>query len=413
MSADSKFTLVLDSSLQPAWLAHILDDIPVPIGVFDPDGLLVLANRLYYDSAPELRAIPLALDGDTRDEHVFPCVRLLADVASPARSAIDVRLERFVEHSSSAIIIADLASGRVEYFSPAARRIWSPHCTPASVAEWDASIHSEDRGEATTRRALVLEKERCQRFQYRIVDLGGDTTRLVRETCFLMPSEDDTNTIGSIVEDVSPEIPVYLLQPPGARDSALFTALQRITTRITTFSSHEELLHLANVLNPGCIVIDLRTAPSTPDAVLGLLRLRPTELRVVLIGNENTAAPDIIRALKAGATDYLLEPLNGESLAHAIQRSCRSLLNGLGARLDGGLNREELLANLSRREREVLFGLIDGGTNKSIARSLKISPRTVETHRASLMQRMNVRTLTQLLRLAHDAGLNNARHARV
>ena len=62
------------------------------------------------------------------------------------------------------------------------------------------------------------------------------------------------------------------------------------------------------------------------------------------------------------------------------------------------------LARLSRREQEVLTGLMDGGTNKTIGRALGISPRTVEAHRAHLMDRLDVRTLTDLIRVALAAG---------
>lgn len=329
------------------------------------------------------------------------------------RTEADARLERFAQHSSSAIIVADLAAGRVDYCSPAAARIWAPRDCLHTTAEWEASIHPDDRADVVGSRTLALDKGKCQRVQYRIIDEAGATTRRVRETSFAIPSQGLAGAaIGAIVEDVSPDIPVYLVQPPGAPDRALFAALQRMATRITTFSSQEELLNLAEVLNAGCIVVDLRAAPLLPEALHRLLRLRPAELQVVLIGLDDTAPAQIIAALKAGAADYLVDPLHEAALASAIQRACRSLLDGASAGDDAAADLSRRLGNLPRREREVLFGLIEGGTNKSIARRLNISPRTVETHRARLMQRMDVRNLTQLLHLAHDAGLGRTQAGR-
>lgn len=325
-----------------------------------------------------------------------------------ASAAAGTYLESFARHCTSAIVIADLATGRIDFFNPAAMRIWTRLDAIALLAEWSASIHPVDRDETIRRREHVAATGQCHSFQYRIVDAIGNTARRLRETCFCIPNESgQCSTVGCIVEDVSPDVPVYLVQKPGTPDPDLRHALQGLVTRLTTFSSQEDLLELANVLSGGCIVADLRGGTMDSGSIGHLLKAKPDNLELILIGPQATPPEQIIAALKAGAVDYLVEPLDVAALAAAIQRSSPAAMNAIPGRSESNTEVADRIAQLSRREREVLSGIILGESNKTIARSLSISPRTVETHRASLMQRMNVRNLTQLLNLAHQAGLGN------
>ena len=106
--------------------------------------------------------------------------------------------------------------------------------------------------------------------------------------------------------------------------------------------------------------------------------------------------------MRAGATDYLVPPFADGEMTEALLRALARLPKS-AADPKGGNEGLARLANLSRRESEVLAGLRGGGTNKSIGRDLGISPRTVELHRAHLMERMNVRSLAELLQVAHAA----------
>jgi FixJ family two-component response regulator len=107
--------------------------------------------------------------------------------------------------------------------------------------------------------------------------------------------------------------------------------------------------------------------------------------------------------MKAGAADVLQIPFDGAALVAAVTAGfglLRSSVQGHQAIEQARLR----LADLSLREREVLEGLVAGGTNKTIARDLGISPRTVESHRGRLMERLGAQTLPDLVLLAADAG---------
>lgn len=201
-----------------------------------------------------------------------------------------------------------------------------------------------------------------------------------------------------------PAMPVYLIHPKGCGED-LAAHLEHSAHRVNAFPSTADFLSVAEVLQPGCVVVDLRYSINGSNGLLEILELRPSELQVILLGPQDTPASEVIAALRAGAADYLLEPSIVESLPAALKKAAGPLRDQFAAVDDHAAWLNQRLLSLPRRERQVMMGLVAGGTNKTIARSLQLSPRTVEVHRSHLMQRLHVRTLTELLHLARDAGL--------
>ena len=210
----------------------------------------------------------------------------------------------------------------------------------------------------------------------------------------------------------SPTIPIYLIQPKGCGED-LAAELQHSAHRLNAFPSAADFLNVAEVLQPGCVVVDLRYSEPNRNGLLDVLQLRPFDLQVILLGPQDTPADEVIAALKGGAADYLLEPSIAESLPGALKKAAGQLRGHFVALDDHSTSLHHQVLSLPRRERQVMLGLLAGGTNKSIARSLQLSPRTVEVHRSHLMQRLNVKTLTELLHLARDAGLKATGEAAV
>jgi two-component system response regulator FixJ len=111
-----------------------------------------------------------------------------------------------------------------------------------------------------------------------------------------------------------------------------------------------------------------------------------------------------IQAMKAGAVDFLEKPFEKSALIGAIEESFERIAKAADAStraVDAG----KILAALTPRERDVLEGLAKGLPNKTIGYDLDISPRTVEVHRANLMAKLEVRSLSDALRIAFAAGL--------
>src|SRR5439155_23834174 len=109
-----------------------------------------------------------------------------------------------------------------------------------------------------------------------------------------------------------------------------------------------------------------------------------------------------VRAMKAGAVDFIEKPFASETVLTSLEAAFARLATPAGRDPAAAKTKLDLL---SPRERQVLEGLLTGLPNKSIAYDLGISPRTVEIHRARVMDKMGARSLSELIRLALTAGV--------
>lgn len=171
--------------------------------------------------------------------------------------------------------------------------------------------------------------------------------------------------------------------------------------RVQSYSSGTELLKEATKLEPGCILLDIRMPGMDGLEVQQELQSRGVSLPVIILTGHGDI-PLSVRAMKAGAIDFIEKPFEKGVLVAAIDEAFRSL-----SRSDSDRERAKIamvrLQALTPRERDVLDGLARGLPNKTIAYDLGISPRTVEIHRANLMLKLEARSLSEALRLAFDA----------
>lgn len=170
---------------------------------------------------------------------------------------------------------------------------------------------------------------------------------------------------------------------------------------VNSYASGTDLLKEARKLEPGCILLDIRMPGLDGLAVQQQLQSAGVSFPVIIM----TGHGDItlsVRAMKAGAIDFIEKPFEKAVLLSAVEEGLASM-----ARSDSDRERSRdatvRLEVLTSRERQVLDGLAEGLPNKSIAYDLGISPRTVEIHRANLMAKLKVRSLSEALRLAFAA----------
>jgi two-component system response regulator FixJ len=128
---------------------------------------------------------------------------------------------------------------------------------------------------------------------------------------------------------------------------------------------------------------------------------------IVITGHGDV--PLAVRAMKAGAVDFIEKPFASEAILGSLDTAL-SRLAAPSEQDPTAAAAEAKLALLSPREREVLEGLLAGLPNKTIAYDLAISPRTVEIHRARVMDKMGARSLSELVRLALAAGVRPNSH---
>ncbi len=174
---------------------------------------------------------------------------------------------------------------------------------------------------------------------------------------------------------------------------------ERLPSR--AFESGDDFLKEAATLAPGCVLLDIRMPGRDGLEVQGVMKERGLAFPVIVV----TGHGDIglaVRAMKAGAVDFLEKPYRREDLLAALQHGCNRLEDGEQVKQKAGEARLRLNA-LTPREREVMDGLANGHPNKTIAYDLGISPRTVEVHRANLMEKLDARSLSDALKIAFAA----------
>jgi FixJ family two-component response regulator len=134
------------------------------------------------------------------------------------------------------------------------------------------------------------------------------------------------------------------------------------------------------------------------------LKASASDLPVIVIGTSSGNVALAVQAMKVGAVDWLETPYEEDALLMAVASALADIRRAAEQQQDAEFGRARI-AGLSARERQVLEGLLAGGTNKVIGRELGISPRTVELHRASVMERLGVKTLPEAVLMAAAAGV--------
>lgn len=173
-----------------------------------------------------------------------------------------------------------------------------------------------------------------------------------------------------------------------------------------------ETLSLAAQLEPDVVVLDISMPGESGLKLAAQLRAGTPERRVLILSMHDNAEY-VLESVRAGANGYLLKDTAATELRSAIRAVCRGesyFSPPIAGRLRDALRGEHAtpaasLDHLTGRERDVLLGVARGRTNKEIATELGISHRTVETHRESLMKKLQIRTVAELTRFALAAGI--------
>ncbi|MFO1016273.1 MAG: response regulator FixJ [Hyphomonadaceae bacterium] len=187
---------------------------------------------------------------------------------------------------------------------------------------------------------------------------------------------------------------------PAARDSLQFT-LSTAGWETRTYESAAGLLERAEVLEAGVVITDVRMPGMNGlELVERLKRLHVTHPVIVLTGHADVAMA--VDAMKAGVVDFLEKPFDDAALLNAVE-AAKVRLAGAADRSKEGADIRARIANLTPREKDVFDAIAAGESNKSAAQILGISPRTVEIYRANVMEKLQARTLADLVRMALTA----------
>ena len=194
---------------------------------------------------------------------------------------------------------------------------------------------------------------------------------------------------------------VHLVDDDEAIRRSVGFMLKTSGYHVRTYDSGVEFLKGAPNLEAGCILLDVRMPGMDGLEVQAALRDKGVTLPVVIMTGHGDVSL-AVQAMKAGAVDFIEKPFEKAVLLSAIEHGVERLRKS-AANLDRADEAAVRLQALTPREREVLEGLAKGLPNKTIAYDLGISPRTVEIHRANVMSKLGVRSLSEALRIAFAA----------
>jgi RNA polymerase sigma factor (sigma-70 family) len=189
---------------------------------------------------------------------------------------------------------------------------------------------------------------------------------------------------------------------PSHRDSLQFL-LESVGMKVRSFSSARDFLNGVDPETPGCLLLDVRMPGMNGLDLQSELVDAKIRLPIIFITAHGTV-PTSVRAMKAGAVDFLEKPLDERDLLNAIHRA---IDQDLATRLEREQLRRisTLIQSLSPREYEVFTLLVTGMLNKQIAYRLGITEGTVKVHRGRIMEKMKADSLANLVRCAEKLGI--------
>jgi FixJ family two-component response regulator len=191
---------------------------------------------------------------------------------------------------------------------------------------------------------------------------------------------------------------------PAIRDS-LALLLRSVGLPTRTFDSAQAFLDAFQPVPNACLLADVRMPGMSGLELQETLRTRGLKVPVIVLTGHGDIAM-AVRAMKAGAADFIEKPYNDQVLIDSVNRALAASRSAQGSPPADRAGIEARIATLSPREREVMQFVIEGKPNKVIATRLGLSTRTVEVHRAKVMEKMQAASLAELVRMALAAGLS-------
>jgi FixJ family two-component response regulator len=191
---------------------------------------------------------------------------------------------------------------------------------------------------------------------------------------------------------------VFVVDDDAAVRDSLTMLLETADYAVTTFPSADDFLDSCTSSTQGCIILDVNMPDMDGPTLQEELIRRDLRLTVIFLSGQGTI-PVTVRTIKAGAMDFLTKPVDGLLLLAHVQKALeQSAL--LQKQAEASQSANARLTALTEREREVMMLAIAGHTSKEIGQRLAISYRTVEIHRAHVMQKTGASNLLELARLA-------------
>ena len=188
---------------------------------------------------------------------------------------------------------------------------------------------------------------------------------------------------------------VFIVDDDAAVREGLKWLVESVDLKAATFVSAQEFLEIYKPKQPGCLLLDIRMPGMSGLALQQVLKSRSFDLPIIILTGHGTVQM-AVEAMKAGAFDFIEKPFQNQRLLDRIHDAIdMSISNSI----EGDKKTEvmQLLELLTPREHQVLNMVVAGETNKAIAYRLDISEKTVEVHRAKVMEKLSAVSLADLI----------------
>lgn len=200
------------------------------------------------------------------------------------------------------------------------------------------------------------------------------------------------------------DITVFVVDDDEAVRESLNDLLDSVGLNVETFSSAQEFLDIYTVKRQGCLVLDIRMPFMSGLELQNELIKRGAILPIIFITGHGDV-PMAVQAIQRGAHDFVQKPFRDQDLLDRINQALELYSNEYEAKLQQNVVKKHI-QNLTTREREVMNMIVAGKANKVIAIDLNLSQRTVEVHRANVMEKLEARSLADLVRIVTQATMN-------
>jgi FixJ family two-component response regulator len=207
-----------------------------------------------------------------------------------------------------------------------------------------------------------------------------------------------TKPQGRLHEFDSKKGTVYVVDDDEAVRDSLQWLLEGKDYRVRCFDSAESFLSRYDPREVACLIVDIRMGGMTGLELQDRLIERKSPLPIVFITGHGDV-PMAVNTMKKGAMDFIQKPFNEEELLGLVERMLDQAREAFAGHQQAA-SRDALLAKLTGREAQVLERIVAGRLNKQIADDLGISIKTVEAHRANIMEKLNANTVADLLKIA-------------
>lgn len=199
---------------------------------------------------------------------------------------------------------------------------------------------------------------------------------------------------------------VYVVDDDEAVRDSLQWLLEGKDYRVRCFDSAESFLSRYDSREIACLIVDIRMDGMTGLELQDKLLERQSPLPIVFITGHGDV-PMAVNTMKKGAMDFIQKPFKEEDLVNLVKRMLEHA-KAVFSEHQQAISRDALLSKLTSREAQVLERIVAGRLNKQIADDLGISIKTVEAHRANIMEKLSANTVADLLKIALGQGTQKA-----